>query len=474
MQKNHLDTYFISATDALKEAKKQNKVQLHKTLTGTQVCYYAGEKLKKTPSNCINVPLENIFNYFRDTENRKPETISYKNTNYDKIQRDTLTTKIIQTINQAFLAQDKLIREYKEKIKKNKPNFKEKKWRIFIPTSTSTSVMQHVSKHIATTFESMGYKVLFFIEKNDLQYPSLLAQVKAHYEFNPHITINLNHFNNTYLHKEVCNIIWIQDPMTSLVDKQSEVVVRPRDIIYSLAKPLDYYLENKKVPFTRQNFAINRNIYKKYKKVKREKKIVFVGSSYLANLNENTPTALLDEILQMFKRGLDFDEDTVQRLALKYNQDFSYLNTRVITFIIRDFSIMELCKIETDYQVEIYGWGWERYPEVKPFYKGVLKYGKEIAKVFNSATYSLSPHSGSLIQQRVLESSACGCISIVYDCKVMDSPPFYSKNLIFYKQLSSLTKILKSSPSRKLKRLVKKNSYEKLAKRIIREVTKII
>ena len=474
MQKSHLDTYFISSADALKEAKKRNKVQGHKTLTGTQVCYYAGKKLKKTPSNCINVPLENIFNYFRDTENRKPETISYKNTNYDKIQRDTLTTKIIQTINQAFLAQDKLIREYKEKIKKNKPNFKETKWRIFIPTSTSTSVMQHVSKHIATTFEAMGYKVLFFIEKNDLQYPSLLAQLKAHYEFNPHITVNLNHFNNEYLHKKVCNIIWIQDPMTSLIDKQSQVIVRPRDIIYSLAKPLDYYLEEKKVPFTRQNFAINRSIFKIYQKVKREKKIVFVGSSYLSNLNENTPTALLDEILLMFKKGLDFDEDTVQRLALKYNQDFSYINTRVITFIIRDFSIMELCKIQTNYQVEIYGWGWERYSEVKPFYKGPLKYGKEIAKVFNSATYSLSPHSGSLIQQRVLESAACGCIPIVYDCKVMDGPPFYTKNLVFYKQLSSLKKILKKSPKRKLEKIVRKNSYEKLAKRIIKEVKKII
>jgi len=474
MKKSHLDTYFINALDALKEAKKQNKVQLNKILTGTQVCYYAGEKLKRTPSNCINVPFENIFTYFRDTENRKPETISYKNTKFDKSQRNILTAKIIQTINQAFLAQDKLIREYKEKIKKNKPDFKEKKWRIFIPTSTSTSVMQHVSKHIATSFEAMGYKVLFFIEKNNLQYPSLLAQVKAHYEFNPHITINLNHFNNTYLHKKVCNIVWIQDPMASITDKKSQVIVRPRDIIYSLAKPLDYYLEEKKVPFTRQNFAINRSVFKKDKKVKREKKIVFVGSSYLSNLNENTPTALLNEILQMFKKGLDFDEDTVQRIALKYNQDFSYINTRVITFIIRDFSIIEICKIQTDYQVEIYGWGWERYSEVKPFYKGPLKYGPDIARVFNSAKYSLSPHSGSLIQQRVLESAACGCIPIVYDCKVMDSPPFYTKNLVFYKQLSSLKKILKKSPKRKLKKLVNKNSYTKFAKRIIKEVEGII
>jgi len=474
MQENHLDTYFISSTSAVKEAKKQNKVQYDKFTSGMQICYYAGKKLKKAPPNCINVPLEKIFQYFRDTKNRKPETISYENTGFNKEQRSILTTKIIQTINQSILAQNELILQYKNKILQNKPDFKEKKWRVFIPASKLTSVMQHVSKHIATTFKSLGYKVLFFIEKNDLEYSSLLSQLKAHYEFNPHITINLNHFNNEYLHKNVFNIVWIQDPMISITHKQSKITTRPRDIIYSLAKPLDYYLKNKEIPFTRQNFAINRNIYKKYKNVKREKKIVFVGSSYLSNLNENTPPELLMEILHMFKKGLSFDENTVKHLAEKYNQDFSYINTRVITFIIRDFSIIELCKLKSDYQVEVYGWGWDQYPEVKPFYKGALKYGKNIAKVFNGAIYSLSPHSGSLIQQRVLESAACGCIPIVYDCKVMDDGPFYDKNLLFYKRLSSLKKILKKSPHRELKKIVKKNSYKKLVKRIIKEVKKKI
>ena len=473
MSTNFLDTYFFDPLSALKEAKMNNKVQSNTMTIGTQICYYAGKKLKKAPRNCINIPLEKVYGYFRDTDNRIPESISYANTHFSAKEQNILSQRIIQIINQSILEQQNLIVKYKKKIKTNKPDFKEKKWRIFVPASRLTTVMKNVSRHIATSFEKIGYEVIFFIEENDMKHSSLLAQLKAQYKCNPHITINLNHFNNEYLHKKVFNIIWMQDPMNSIIDSSSSITARKRDIIYSIAFPIDYALRKKNLPFSRQNFAINKKIYKKDKKIKRRKKIVFVGSSYLLNLQKDTPVELFNEVLYMFKNGLDFDESTIKQLARKYNQEFIYVIIRVINFIIRDYSVLELCKLDTDYEIEIYGWGWDKYPEIKPYFKGALKYGKDIANVFNSATYSLSPHSCSLLQQRVLEAAACGCIPIVYDCRSIEKHPFFEDNLIFYKKLNTLNTILKNSPSKKLKKIINENSYKKLVNRIIKDVKEI-
>jgi len=262
----------------------------------------------------------------------------------------------------------------------------------------------------------------------------------------------------------------MQDPMKSIVDPSSNIKIRKRDLIYSLAAPIDYALSSKKVPFKRQNFAINKKVYKIKHSIERRKKIVFVGSAYFTNVRKDTPEELFNEILDMFQKGIDFNEPIITYLARKYNLDFIYVIIRVINFIIRDYSVLELCKINTDYEIEIYGWGWDKYPETKPYYKGVLKYGEDIAKVFHSATYSLSPHSCSIVQQRVLEASACGCIPIVYDCRSIEPPPFYEDNLIYYKDLRTLATILKESPIKKPKKIIKENSYKKLVKRFIKDI----
>jgi len=470
MANKYFDTYFLDSKQALKESKENNRVDCTSAVTGTQICYYLGEKIKKAPKNCINVPVENIYLFFRDSSYRIPTKISYDNTQANQEKQKVLSEKITLIIQKSILDQKKLILEYKDKIQNNRPSFKDKKWRVFIPSSKLTTAMQHISRHLGNTFKKMGYDVMLFIEENDMQYCSQLAQLRAHHKFNPHITVNLNHFNNNYLHKKVFNIVWMQDPMQSIIDPSSNIKVRKRDIIYSVAVPIDYALRNKNIPFQRQNFVINSSIYKKIPNIRREKKIVFVGSSYLPNLHKDTPKELFNDIYHIFINGFDFDESKIKQLAIKYNLDFIYVIIRVINFVIRDYSVLELCRLNTDYKIEIYGWGWEVYPDIKPYFKGALKYGKDIAKVFNSATYSLSPHSSSIIQQRVLEAAACGCIPIVYDCKSIEPPPFYDKNLIYYKDLNTLKKILEVSPTRKLKKLINENTYKKLTKRILEDI----
>jgi len=470
MANKYFDTYFLDSKQALEVAKKNNRVDCTSAVTGTQICYYAGKELKNAPKNCINLPLESIYEHFRDTSFRIPTKIAYENSQFTREEQKTLTQKITQTIEQSIYAQKKLILKYEEKIRQITPDFKNERLRVFIPSSRLTTVMQHVSKYIANAFKKMGYEVMYLIEENDMHYSSYLLQVKAHYEYNPHITVHINHFNNDYLHKKIFNIVWMQDPMESIVNPVSCIKVRKRDLIYSLAAPIDYALKKKNIPFNRQNFAINKKIYKTKDSIERKKKIVFVGSAYFTNVHKDTPKELFDEILDMFIKGIDFSEPIITRLARKYNLDFIYVIIRVINFIIRDYSVLELCKINTEYEIEIYGWGWDKYPETKPYYKGVLKYGEDIAKVFHSATYSLSPHSCSIVQQRVLEASACGCIPIVYDCRSIEPPPFYEDNLIYYKDLKTLTTILKESPIKKPKKIIKENSYKKLVKRFIKDM----
>ena len=61
----YYDTYFINPKLALKVAKQQNKVKLYNGF-GTQLCYYSGNKIKDTPRNMIQMPIEDIKVFFNN------------------------------------------------------------------------------------------------------------------------------------------------------------------------------------------------------------------------------------------------------------------------------------------------------------------------------------------------------------------------------------------------------------------------
>lgn len=453
------DTYFLDSKEALRIATQKNRPNLSKL----QVCYYAGEKIESDLENLIHLPFESFVDTLAQEIYRLPTKIDMTNLDIsDDVKKD------IEESFQSLLAQVKGMRnamqeEYVKAFKKRKLDFNEP-WRFYLSAHSNTQVLQHVSKAIADTLKDMGYSVLFDLYQGTEDQ----SNIKNIFLYNPHVIINLNAMNGWFLHDDIFNFVWFQDPMPFLLDKR-KVTIRKRDYVFSLLPLFDKMLQAKGIPFERQGFCVNDQVYKLNPAIQREKKVVFIGSSYLKTI----PCTLeiqkaTKELEKIFLSGNVITDEISEQIALQYRLDINFVQSRLVPYIVRDIGLLELCKIKSDYEIEIYGRGWEVYEELKPYYKGVLEYGQEIADVYNSATFAFAPHQLYTLQQRTFEASACGAIPIVYDCRDISKEESYEEELYYYKTSDELEKILnKTLENKNFDRLLKNHTYSSFVEKII-------
>lgn len=458
----YMDTYFFNGIEAYNEAKKNHKNNNYHL----QVCYYDGDKIDSDLVNLVHLPLENIIELLATGTYRLPTSLSFAGLDIsDKIKED-IVQNFILNLNEAVRLRKGLNNYYVTKLKETSLDFAEP-LRFYLIANTNTQVMQYVSSNIASTLKSIGFEVLLGIyygcEDNNC--------LKKLCDFNPHVTININNLNNNILAEDVFNFVWFQDPMPFLLDK-TKVSIRERDFVFSLLPLFDAMLQTKSIPFQRQGFCVNDSIYKPNPTIKREKKIVFIGSSYLHTI-PNTPQvkAAFQELHKVFLSGESFTDAMMEHISVEYQLDIDFIRSRFIPYIVRDMGILELCKIKSEYKIEIYGWRWEVYEELQPYYKGVLKYGQEIADVYSSATFAFAPHQQYTLQQRTFEASACGAIPIVYDCRDISEEENYEDALYYYKTSHDLEKILHSDIEEKdFTTLLSSHTYKDFVEKIIKTV----
>lgn len=480
------DTYFFDAQTALNEAKKNKPIDTtNDRIKGLQICYYnADHAIKDAPINCIHVALENVYNYFITTKNRIPTNLSFEGSAYGVNERNELAQAFDQIINIVKKERENLISLYVKEIQNLKPNFKEKPLRVFIPACRETSVMQYISKNIANSFKKLGYDVYYFIQDNAMQGCDTLTFLHSLHSYNPHITININHLNNIMLNESILNFVWFQDSM-DIINNDAPLNLRENDYIFALIPGIQNALIKKGAVDTKlQNFCIDTNIYKKELSIKKNRKVVFIGGSYKNNydpffsvlgerpigyMNDENAKLLINELLINYTHNGEFNENIILKLSKKYDKSIDFLISYAIPYVVRDLTLIELSKMTTNYELEIYGWGWEVYEELKPFYKGVLSYGEEISKVYNSAEYAIVAHPSYLIQQRTLESAASNCTPLAYDCRYSHNctEPYYENSLVLFKNLNELRELLNKDPEKKdLDTLVNDYTYSKFAKKI--------
>lgn len=490
---NYKDTYFLDKNEALKTSLQKNRVATGNTrVDALQICYYnADEPLEETPpENCIFVPFENVYNYFVTTKNRFPEYIDFTGTNFSENEKTLLSKSFVSILDTARIERKNLSNLYLEKLSKQKLDFSERPLRVFIPACRETTVMQYISRNIADAFEKKGYKVLFHIQDNEMQSCNDFLSFSYHIsEFNPHITVNINHLNNSFLNEDVFNFVWFQDSMPVITDN-NPIYIRKKDFIYALLDGQKNAINNKTGTdiCQIQNFCVNENIFKPNLTLEKKQKIVFIGSSYINNitpyinscggkakdiLNDIFIEQLIDEVVDFYKKDGIFQETYINYLSKKYNKSLELINNYVIPYVIRDKTILEIIDKSLSYEIEIYGWGWEKYKELKPYYKGSLDYGEDISNVYNSATYCLVCHPHYIIQQRTLEAAASNCIPLVYDSRYYNKTieSNYDENLVFFQNLNDLISLLnKPAKQRNLQELVQAFSYNAFVDKIIKEV----
>lgn len=462
----HKDTYFIDSEIALKVAKCNNKVLArNKLVEATQICYYDGKEIEEAPRNCIHVPFKNFTEYFVNEKNRIPSSIDSTEKKHLEIFNEKLNI-----VNKKI---DEKIKSLEEKSRKLQPNFNDKKLRIFAHACRETVLIKYIIENIMKAALNLNLEIYTHKQENDLQSCSMVTCLEAYCNFNPHLTININHLNNHFLSKNVFNFIWFQDAMPALLD-DTKVHTRSRDYVFHLTKGLGEMLSKKGIHSLYQSFCIDTNIYKNRENIKRKKKIVFIGSSYLKDFSElmHKDKNILCKVLfkEFFKDG-SISLTRRNELIKEYRIDIYDLGL-IMNYIERDLSLEYIVDLSLDYEIEIYGMGWDKYDHLKKYYKGVLSYGKDISKIYNSAQYSLVL-GGYVLQLRTLESAASGCIPIVIDTrnnKGAQDEECFNESLLFIQKLDDIKKLLTCEHEVDLNCIVKNHHYEQFVNNILKLV----
>lgn len=459
------DMYFLNAAEALRVASEQNRWEGGYSL---QVCYYDGEKIESDLVNLVHLPIENLLEGLVYGRYRVPTKIDFTGLDISAQVQVDIVTHFNVTIEQVKDYRKQLYIQHFHALKNARLDFSEP-LRFLLMANDRTTVMQYVSKNIADTLKEMGYDVYFDL----LVGIEDMSSFKLMYEFNPHVLININHFNHGFLSEDVFNFVWFQDPMEHLFDDK-KLTIRKRDFIYSLNYFIDEILQKKGIPFKRQGFCVNDSVFFD-KKEPREEKIIFIGSSLIGFEKSYSQDAftifhqLKDDVQN---RPLHISKAYLQELAKKYSVDYDFILTKIYPHSLRETCVEYICKQEK-IKVEVYGRAWESNEIVKPFFKGEVPHGEKIVELYNSAKYALAgvhPYEASL--QRFPEVVACGAIPVMYNIEPFIEQKYeYEDMLLKFNTFEELVDCLdKDIKDEKFEQAVDNMSYKKFAKDIIQTI----
>ncbi len=463
--------YFFDYRQARQAAVRRRQISTpHPSITALQVCFYDGPPQADALENMVSLPFEQIENRLLDLPYQLPNQIIFPDGTPGAFINE-IGRVFEQTLLRIVQRRKMLTAQIRQQLKNQRPGFdRNAPLRILLKSSRLTTVMQHCSSQLARALERQGHEVLLCMEENSMQLLDGYLHIKAQAAFNPHVVFNINALDTKQLHPEVFYFSWWQDPMPTIT-RGATLPWRERDITLSLTRDFDDYLQRCGCPqVRRQHFCIDKEIFNTAHAVAREDKIVFVGSSYRArlqdNLNENNA---LREIIAHMENGEPVDEAFLRPLSQRWGLDYHRVYWDLFHYAVRDVTLQWLCR-EADIPVEVYGRGWQDDPLVRPHFRGELPHGEAVARVYNSARYAFICHPFEINSQRLVEAAACGSLPVVFDCRHIAEAPHWEKYCRFFRTAAQLRDCLRGNESPDPTPIAESFSYDRLADFVTRTV----
>ena len=444
---NFKDTYFLNSEQALKTAKQNNKFLINNRIESTQLCYYDGLKIEDAPRNCINVPRKDIVTFFSTTKYRFPANLSF-GLNMSQPQAVELTKLFQELIGAAKTKHKENILAMQKKISTLELDFSEK-LRVFVPTCRETTVMRYLSQNIANAFKALGYDVLYYLQ-SDLESCSMLPALQAQYDFNPHVIIDINNFNCHFFNKDVFNFMWIQDEMP-FITNDKPIHLKERDYILLYTKFFIDILLRKGATedkiYIQDLFPVDENEFFLDKSIKREYKIIFVGSYYGKDRVSKYMTEHIDkELIESIEMGKLLTTERIIEIFknndIDVSNDHIYIN-EIMQGYNRNTVVSWLSEI-VDMDVSIYGYDWElsNNQNIIDKYKGPVD-KKDLNELYNSSKYVLSVSGRVINTQRLGEIVFSGAIPVMYDSReITDEEETWDRECVYFKTKDELNNLL--------------------------------
>lgn len=460
------DTFFLDSKTAEKYASELRTSDAGYQL---QCCYYPGEKLESHLQNLFHLPLETLIPDLAEGKHRIPTAISYEGCALSAEQMRENNKLIGAAIESARPLRESLNSICGRQLSQAELDFSEP-LRFLLQGHVNTRVMRHVSENIGKALQARGQVVYFRLQHGteDRFYTRDIL------DFNPHVTININYLNHI-ISEDVFNFVWIQDALPWITDQDIEVRLRSRDRVFHLTHYLGDLLLKKDIDSSYQPFCIDHNTYKNRSEVSREDKIVVIGSSYRrqwAGVRSVMKLELCEIVLDHYLQHGYLDLESREILRAAYSEISSEDMKYICDYVERDLLLKQILSLDLGVPIEIYGYDWELDKDFMPHYKGVLAYGEDISKVYNSSRYTLVL-GGYVLQQRTLEAAASGTIPLVLRATEVEDSSSVEKiedHLVFFDTPSELPDLLGKKHNPDLDGLVTHHTYDKFAREIISHV----
>ncbi|KZN39500.1 hypothetical protein N480_01305 [Pseudoalteromonas luteoviolacea S2607] len=464
MNKIAKDTYFENFELAKRAAQQQLYVDEYENRV--QLCYYDGPEQVTDLNNLINLPMSNIVDKLLSLGTRPPVEIIHST-------KDAVEANLTEYRNKKLW----LTQLLKDDIKRQKIDFDEP-LRVYISADYKGRVVQNIYELINQSFKKQGIDTQFDINNAYTLMDDFrrLQSIKA---YKPHIVININRLRNDLINDATFNFIWFMDPTLCLYD-QSNFLIRERDHFLYLIDNFKLALVNKGVPLSqmsKQSFATDNQHFFVMQNIEKQNKIVFIGNDYFSVCDPTYRYAnndgLRKELGELFNSG-SLDRATLDKLAQDYVakgiiKSLEHLEMFLFPAIVR-VEILKWAAENCDIPFEIYGAGWDEYPLLKPFHKGSLSSKSELRKVCNESKYSLLAHPEYYYQQRLMESSACQSIPVIYK-GVNNTEQFdHSKHSLLFENPMELRRAIHSEPIQNSQQIAEDISYDTLIQKMVRHV----
>ncbi|OSM03996.1 tetratricopeptide repeat protein [Magnetofaba australis] len=460
------DTLFLNAQRAAEQARKGVRFQQNQAISAPRLCYYLGSPQDDAPETLIALQGA-MLDFLVETRLRLPARIEF---NLDSADERQLAIQAAMLVDGARMRRNERVQAVAAELKQLPPRNEAGLPRVMLAASRMTTVMQHASRNLAHAFEKLGCPVRFVIEQNELEGLDVSHWFREQREFQPDLVVNINHLNNEWLHPEVWNVSWWQDPMPQ-ISAGKPLPWRERDLCYSAYPQFDVLLRETDAPnVERQDLCVDLQRFTFTTPREERRKIVFVGSSHCNFRNGGAEEAkLLAEVKQRFEVGDYYSRAEVEALAQRYNLPFMHVFDYLYPSVVRDTSVEWLCELapELDYEVEVWGRFWEKNPIVAPYFKGELPYGEAVVAKYNEARYSFSPHPHMVKSQRLAELAACGVYPIINDDRANAEGPHWDDHILFYRNKAELKACFERTPQSDPYEIAEAYSYETFARRIL-------
>ncbi|MBF0308877.1 MAG: glycosyltransferase family protein [Magnetococcales bacterium] len=467
-QREVRDTYFLDRDKALETALENQRVRQTQAVDAPQICYYGGKALADAPRQMVHLPEEAIPDFIPNTRLRLPKAVAFDPNDVEQT-RDAV--RLATLLDQGRLTRLNRAADLALTCREqHAPLLPGEPLRVFLPASRETTVMQFCSKGLARAFERAGCVTHLALENSDLEGLDGFNYIDEQHRLNPHLMMNINHCNNQWIHPETFNAVWWQDPMPEIT-KGEPLPWRERDLVCS-AYPIwdDFIYKTGASKVHRQDFCYDPEIFRNWTPLAERRKLVFVGCGY-----PNDPRGLPREeeaivlLENRLESGAGFDKEAIQAIADATELDYIYVYDVLFSYVVRHRVVEWFCEegSKAGFEVEIYGRFWEWNAIVRPYFKGELPHGPEVAKVYNQTLYALNANAYFVASQRLAEVAACGCIPLVYDARSFSEQPHWEEECLFFKTRSEMAACLSQTPAKGPEELAHYYSYDRFVGKIL-------